>query len=396
MNELWKFLRTHWRLLGIILAAMIVICLLLLYRLSSLTGGASDGEVARIAFSGSWHHVADNPLFLPLTFVQWLFLAIFSHHQLAAIRLASVVFGLFSLVSFTYVLRRWYGVRTAVFGAVILATASWFLHVSRWGGTEVAYLWAVPMLIATQIAWERHSSRPIASFLAVIVLALLLYVPGMFWLILVSLGLQYRHVLESWQKLQTIQQRVALPLAFGIILIPLIIAFLRTPSLAETWLGLPERFSAPAQMLARLGHSFTFLFWHGPSDSQLWLSNLAILNLFTIAMTIGGVLFYGTHITAPRTRLLIGLFIVSIIFFALGGPVGYSIVMPLVYLLVAAGIGYLLHEWLRVFPRNPLARSIGFGLLSLVVALSCLYNLRSYFIAWPHNPATKTAFHNRP
>lgn len=395
MKAFRKYLRTHWRLWGIIIIAALAVGFLLLYKLGPLTGGLSNGELRQMSFSESWHHLAANPLYLPITLVQWVFLTISAQHTATTIRLASVVFGLLSLCSFAYVLRRWYGVRTAIYGSIIFVSSGWFLHVSRLGTVEIAYLWAVPTLIAVQIAWERHSHKPRATFLAVLLMAILLYVPGMLWLILISIGLQHRHVLDGWQKLKNIRQRFALPVMFAAVLMPLIIAAARTPSLVQTWLGLPKTFGSADDMLARLGHALTYLFWHGPADPQLWLGSLAVLNIFTIAMTIGGILFYAAHYRAPRTRLLFGLFIVSIIFFALNGPVGYSAIMPLIYFLVAAGVGHVLHEWLRVFPRNPLARGIGFGLLSLVVALSCLYNLRSYFIAWPHNQATRATFHNR-
>lgn len=94
--------------------------------------------------------------------------------------------------------------------------------------------------------------------------------------------------------------------------------------------------------------------------------------------------------------MLLAMYLIGALLFALGGPVGISILVPIVYLMVAAGFGYLLHEWLLVFPRNPLARSLGFGLLGIAVTLTCVYNLRTYFVAWPHNPATKAAFHKSP
>src|SRR6201999_2850511 len=125
---------------------------------------------------------------------QWVFLTIFSHHGLTITRLPSVVFGLLAFAAFAYVLRRWYGMRTAGFGLLLFATSSWYLHVSRHASPDVLYLWAMPMLLATHIAWERHMRKPFISFVAIAILGALLYIPGMFWLILVSLGLQPHHL----------------------------------------------------------------------------------------------------------------------------------------------------------------------------------------------------------
>jgi hypothetical protein len=113
-------------------------------------------------------------------------------------------------------------------------------------------------------------------------------------------------------------------------------------------------------------------------------------------MALLGVLFYAKHLQAPRTRLLGSMFILGAVLFALGGPVPFTVLVPIAYLFVVAGIAYLLHEWLSVFPRNPLARSLGYGVLALAVTLSCTYNLRAYFIAWPHSRTTVTTFHVRP
>ena len=52
----------------------------------------------------------------------------------------------------------------------------------------------------------------------------------------------------------------------------------------------------------------------------------------------------------------------GVVLVGLGGPVGLSILVPLLYVAVATGLAYLLHEWLKVFPNNPLARGFGIGL----------------------------------
>jgi hypothetical protein len=140
-------------------------------------------------------------------------------------------------------------------------------------------------------------------------------------------------------------------------------------------------------------HSLSFFVYKGPTTATVWLPRLPILDFFSLIMMVLGALFYAKHIRAPRTRMLLILFILGAALFALGGPVTISILVPLMYLLVTAGFGYLLHEWLLVFPRNPLARSLGFSLLGIAVSLSCIYNLRAYFVAWPHNSATEAAFH---
>src|SRR5882757_7987211 len=139
IQHLWK---AHWRtiLLGSILT--LFLGLLLLFRLGSVTNGAlSDTELQQQLFSSSWHHIAHNPLYLQLTGLQRLLLTIFSHHGATVTRLASIVFGFLTVATFAYILRRWYGIRTALYGSALFACSAVFLHVSRYAGTDILYLW---------------------------------------------------------------------------------------------------------------------------------------------------------------------------------------------------------------------------------------------------------------
>ena len=369
-----------------------VIIFLMLYRLGSLTNGLSNAELGQQQFASSWHHIAHNPLNAPLSAVEWLLLTIFANHSATVTRLGSAVFGVLALVAFAYVLRRWYGIRTAFFGTILFGFSSWFLHISRLASPEVLYLWAVPTLLATHIAWERHIKKSTATFFAIVVFGILLYIPGMLWLVILSLGLQSHHLVNGWKQLKRIWQRIVLILLFLLILTPLAIALIQTPSLIQTWLGLPQVFNQPGEMPKRLVQSISFLVWRGPKQPELWLDRLPILDVFSILMAFLGVIFYIKHLLAPRTRLLVGIYIIGAFLYALGGSVGFSVLIPVVYLIIAAGVGYLLHEWFRVFPRNPLARSVGLGLMGLAIGFACLYNFRAYFVAWPHNTATTTVF----
>jgi len=394
MKAIRAFWGKHWRSVTVVSGIILVVGWLLLFRLGSLTGNLSSSELQRQAFDSSWHHLATNPLFAPYTVLQWLYLTLFGHGVLVT-RLASVTFGVLSLVAFTYILRRWYGVRTAAFGSVVFVFSTWLLHAGRLGTVDAVYLWAILALLATHIAWERREQSPVAAFLSLALLAVLLYVPGMVWLELLLLGIAPRHLVAGWQSLKAWWLRALLVLMLAIIVAPLVAACIAQPSLAQLWLGLPTSYGTPAAMLHRLLNSLSYFIWKGPANPAAWLDHLPVLNAFGVIMAVAGVLFYGKHFAAPRTRLLLGMFIVGAIFFALGGPVSFGILVPIVYLVVAGGIGFVLHEWLRVFPHNPLARGIGFGLIGLAIILSCAYNLRAYFVAWPHNSQTVATFDSR-
>jgi hypothetical protein len=66
--------------------------------------------------------------------------------------------------------------------------------------------------------------------------------------------------------------------------------------------------------------------------------------------------------------------------------------MPIIYLVVAAGIAHLLNQWFSVFPRNPIARTIGWSLIGIVLVLVCSFHLVHYFVGWPQASATHEVF----
>ena len=395
MKKISRFREANWQVISLCVGIGVGIAALLLYKLGSLTHGITANEYHQQLFSSSWHHIVHNPLFLPLTGLQWLIFTVIPHHGATVTRLASIFFGLITLGAYAFVLRRWYGVRTAAYGSVLFACSAWFLHVSRYGGPDILYLWLVPALLATQIAWERYSQHIAIRLGSVFVFAMLLYIPGSIWFILIAIGLQPYSLIKGWQQINSWIQRAVVIALFVILMLPLALASIQNPSLLQTWIGLPQNFDSALHIVKRLGLSVSYLFYRGPYVPELWLDRLPVLGIFGIVMSILGILFYIRHFTAPRTRQLIGLFFVGSIFFALQGPVSYSVLIPIVYFVVTAGIGYLLYEWLHVFPRNPLARDIGYSLLAITIVLACAYNLRAYFIAWPHSNATIRTFNRR-
>ncbi|MBS0555230.1 MAG: hypothetical protein JSS47_22320 [Proteobacteria bacterium] len=140
---------------------------------------------------------------------------------------------------------------------------------------------------------------------------------------------------------------------------------------------------------------FGHLFIGGPRKPDLWLGKAPILDVFTLAMFLIGLYFYVSHWRSSRSKLLGSLFLAGAILVALGGPVSLSLLVPLLYIVAATGITYLVKEWLQVFPLNPIARNIGLALVAIAVMMACAYNLRAYFIAWPHNRPTAAVFHYR-
>ena len=134
------------------------------------------------------------------------------------------------------------------------------------------------------------------------------------------------------------------------------------------------------------------VFYQGPNDPAFWLGRLPLLGIFASVVSAVGVYAYWFKLRLDRTKALLYLLIFSAVLSSFSGQTSLSIILPLMYVLATGGITLLLQQWLTVFPRNPLARSIGRGLVTVAVLFAAFYQINQYFVAWPNSPSTKAAF----
>jgi len=391
MKQLLSYLRENSQVVGWVILGAVSLGWLLLYKLSSLTGGLSVGEITAAVTPVGWHGIYHQPLDLPLKLVRSVIFALFPNHGQTLTRLPNIVFGGLAIVSFAWLMQLWHGARTAIFASLLFATGAWVLHASRLASFDVLYLWATPTLLLLHVLTNRYSHRTIVWYGSALIWGLMLYVPGLVWLLIGEAWLQREALLTGWKHFGRWWQK-SLYLLSGLVWLPLLILGLTRPGNFRTWLGLPAHFVTPLHILKQYIAVPIHLFIRGPQYPDIWLGRAPILDIFTLLACLAGIYFYITHLKAARSRLLGFVAIIGIVLVGLGGPVGLSLLVPLLYVAAAAGIAYLLREWLKTFPNNPLARGLGLGLISLAVVLSCVYNLRAYFVAWPHNQTTRIEF----
>lgn len=360
---------------------------LLTYRIADLTAGLSINELATAAVPIGWHGIVSSSLFLPYKILLSVGFYFFGQDSVFATRLAGVFLGLVTIIGLGVVLRAWHNARIAVLGCLLFASSAWTLHISRHVGFESSYLVALPVLLLTQVALRRLKNTWV-NYIVLFVWATLLYIPGMVWFIAIAALWQKTELVQLWQS-STLWWRRSLVVLVSVSSLPLlIISYVKDNHLLLRWLGAPERFDSFQELGHRLLAVPVHLFIHGPGIPDLWLGRLPILDVFTLSMTIIGIVFYGEKWRNNRSRLLASYLCTGTLLIGLGGSVTVSILVPILYLFAAAGMGWLLHDWLKHFPNNPIARGVAVAVISFAVVLSCAYNIYSYFVAWPHNPAS--------
>lgn len=362
---------------------------LLYIRLGSLLPGYSPNEVATFQASSSFEQIFNSPFNAPFTLLTHG-LTYLSTHSFLLTRLTATVFGLITLVAFCWLLSHWYGNRTAVFGTILFGTSAWFLHTARMGTPDVM-LFSILTLVACGV-WLKQTDNSTALLLCFAAASALLYVPGMIWLLLMGVVWFYKTIDRMFKKHLWIVSLGGFMILSAIG--PIAWAIYRSPELWKTYTGLPaEGWPQMMQILHRLYEiPLNFFVRFQDASPASWLGQLAILDVFGIAMVFLGGYVCLKHWRLGRVRIIGVVTLSGLLLASLGGSVSVSVMVPFVYMIAAIGLGFLLERWYRVFPRNPIAQGLGIGLVSLAVIAASSYYLRHYFVAWPLNQQTRTVY----
>jgi hypothetical protein len=393
MKQNKTFFRHNQQNLYLVLIILSAIAGLLFYRLGSITNGLSKIEL--INAYQSWQGLLNNPLYLPLNLLRAFVGSVSNSNSLTQIRLPNVILGIALIFSFSLLIKFWHGNRTAIFGTILFATSAWVLHITRIATYDVLYLLIIPTLLLSVVALQRYPKKISLYFASLTLWGLLLYIPGSVWIIGLAAYWQRRTIKHGWSMMRGASVRTVYVLT-GLIWLPLLIYRLTNISNLKLWFGLPEHLARPSIILKQFLEVLTQLFIKGNNNPVIWMGRAPLLDIFTLSMVLLGIYFYSMHRRVGRSKVLLSFFLLGAVLISLGGPVTISLVVPIVYICAATGVALLIHQWLQVFPINPVARALGIGLVAVVISLSSLYNVRSYFVAWPHNTETQKTFVYHP
>lgn len=382
---------TSWRVISTGIVIVAALALLLFSQLGSLLPGYSQTEIETARANQSLAVILDNPINAPFKLTA-LAISEITDRPIFSVRLASAIFGTLTILLFYFGVRNWHSARISFLATVLFGTSAWFLHSARFGSADIMVPFSI-LLLATAGYWVvRRESSSIFYGMVLLAIGASLFVPGLIWFIvgglLIRHGKDIRNIFKHFRPIQisilTILLIVGVMTAIGI-------ALASQPSIALQLLALPS--NPPnlldfAQNLALIPFS---MFVAVSENPEIWLGSLPYLDIFTAAMFILGLYYYFKYRSLDRARLLAIFLVFGAVLVALGSsPI--SLLLPGVYIAAAGGIALLLSQWMTVFPRNPLAQSLGIGLVTLAVIVSGVYNLRAYFVAWPKAPETRATY----
>lgn len=373
---------------GVVVATAIAA---LTWKLPWMLKGAAAQEISLQPFVGALKSLWHDPVNLGYSVTRLGITGIAPTGGITTARLGSVLLALSMIALMYWLLLRWYGVRTAVMGGLLTATATWFLHAGRLAVPDSLYMLAIVIVLALSSLWHQQKRPRWLLYVSAAVAAILVYSPGVMWLLLALIIIEREHILED---LRASKKHTAAAFAVALTLLtPMVNTIVNNWHIMALYAGIPVH-GHPLTYLKQIAWVWPHIFVIGPHDPMRNLGTLPLITIFTSVMFLLGLYLFFKHRHANRSRLLLALWLIATIFIGLGFMPLVTL-LPLILMVATGGIGYFLQLWLKTFPRNPLARWFGFGFIWLLLALAMLFNLRSYFVAWRYNPETRATFVQR-
>lgn len=376
--------------LGIFIAALLFIFIAALYFVNIQNfPKVTAFEQAVLEQTRSLNAVTENILFAPEKILSLVLIKAGLSVALSA-KLVSAALAFIASCLFFILIRQWVSFKITVLSTLMFSSSTWVIFQARDTGFGSSLLLAVPFLILAAVAISKKTSGILAYLLA-LMLSLCFYTPGFIWLILAGAIFYFRTIKKYLASLS----RTSKFIISGVFLVPLIPLFYFLPkdmTALKTWLGLPEGL-ASKNVLDNLVNLPNQMLFRGVDNPLMWVYNTPIIDAVTLVLIITGFIYIFNRERYAILKKSAFLFLTIIIGLILLNGYDYiSLGLPLLYMFAAVGLTFLVEQWFHIFPRNPLARSIGMALVVFLVGLVSSYHVTRYFIAWPRMDATRDAY----
>lgn len=388
-TPLYEWVRHRWIQLLTSSVLLCTLAALYLFKLTSLVGGVNSYEIQKLEalkqLSAPWTNPVDWPYLMLAKIVTKIGL-----EPLFALRIVSVCAGLLSVLLFYYLLRNWlFSSGKALIGTLLFATSSWQLSVVR-GGYAISFSACLLILFFMLSTRVLYSTRPFLDwFLLLLCASAALYSPLLPWFVFVGAA---AYLVQTRGKLFRLsiskRQSSLLAVCTALLALPMLVGVVQSESTFRVIFMGDTDLANPLQLVANASNTLFALFFKAEIPSVFGLANLPFLDVFSVLMFILGLYYFERRLNLRRSRMVLGSFAAGIIVVSLAGysPQYTGLLVPLVYLIVAAGVYEFTSRWLVVFPKNPVARSIGISLISICIGVVGSYHLTRYFVARTGNP----------
>lgn len=359
---------------------------LLLNRVGNLFGGPNIYEQSALEALKNFNPISGAQNDIMYFSVAKILSFIFS--ELDALRVASAVFGLISILNIRFVLKHWAASRVANLGVIIVASSFWFLVMARSGHPIIMPTLWLSAILATYV-WSKFTTKQLlAKIFLTVSTALSLYTPLFVWTLTV-LAIIYVTLKKPKQAIKN--SNVKYFAIWLLIIIPLIYSILASNTSVYDLIGTDKLPSLNpivfmGNILTNIGH----LSFNGPLSASINLEDSPLLDFFQTAFLILGTI----TVVRAKDKLKLGVLIIypiviiTLLSFNEQLLPAMLLVLPVIFISIMIGLIEFIGMWLKAFPKNPVGRLVGVIVCSALVGMSSYYNVHKYFTVWPNNPNT--------
>jgi len=306
-----------------------------------------------------------------------------------SVKLPSIILYVISSIAIFLLLRRWFKPNVVILSMLIMATTAQLLFIGQSATSGILYVFytALLLLFATMVV-QKERGAILWKICLAITAGLSLFTPY-FWYI--NLGLLVIAILHPHPRHFLIKRKYLASWTIPVLIfagITAIIAYacLISPDFLHSILGVKY---ITLDIVSNLKTLYRLYLRPEPLviDGQI----TPIIDFGATLLIIFGLLNSVKRITAARTFMTWSWLILSMALLLVQPQLTTVIIIPL-FILLAIGIESLLHEWYKLFPKNPYARGTGLVLTSILVLTMTIGGSVRYIDGYRYYPEAAKQF----
>lgn len=328
---------------------------------------------------------------LPFHMLQHVMFSLFGV-SILTVKLPSLIFSVMASVAIFFLLRRWFKPNITILSMLIIVATSQYLFISQSATPNVLYvLYSALILLFTSLIMQSAKYAVAWKVCLGAILAVSLYTPYFIYinLGLVIVALVHPHTRYFIFKKQERSNWITASVVFIALIMPLLYMSVNHPDLMQQLLGVP--LFNNINLLAGTKQLIYSYFWIEPTVHNGKI--LPIIDFSALALAVLGVIvLIKNHHTARAymigawTALTIPLLIIE--------PDLTAITTVPIIILLAVGLETLLHEWYKLFPKNPYARGTGLFFTVTLVTVMVVSGVDRFTNGYRYMPAAAREFND--
>ena len=306
-----------------------------------------------------------------------------------AVKLPSIIVGLFLGLFLILLLNRWFKSNVSLLASCLIVLSTPFLFLAG-SGTPLIMLVFWPTLLlwlGSKIQGEKKP-KPLYSFIFAIAMLLSIFTPYMiyfaiFCVVFVLIQPHLRFILKNLPKTPLI---IVVLLILGGFTALGINIYNHPETIKELLFALEFKFGDFFNnILTGLASLFS---WHG-NNGSVFLSPLISLPILALALI--GLFSTTKGFFASRNSIASILLLFCLIITGFNSEAVIFCILPFI-ILVAHGTKYLLEKWYGLFPGNPYARISALFPLTILFGFMIIPALLQYIYSYHYNPNVASGF----